>query len=277
MKKFVISGAAVVFMLALAPVVWAGRPRPTPPPPPTPPTAPTPRPTPPPPPTPPPLPDLPEVSGIYSDPQAPGLLVQVFVDNHRLPRAQTAPVCTDPDSAAVTSSAEWKLPSSNWTYRLNPSSVPSSVGSANLATIVTNSVLTWEAPLGGTKPTLVAGANTTLARSRYDGQNIIAWGNTSRLALGVTYIWYYPSTGLAVDVDTIMNRRVRWSWGPVCGANSYDAADVMIHELGHWYGLDDEYDTPYLENTMYGYASLGEVKKTTLTSGDAAGIQAIYP
>jgi len=45
---------------------------------------------------------------------------------------------------------------------------------------------------------------------------------------------------------------------------------------GHWFGLDDVYDTSYRDATMYGYGSKWEVKKTTLTTGDKAGTFAIY-
>ena len=58
---------------------------------------------------------------------------------------------------------------------------------------------------------------------------------------------------------------------------SYDAQNILTHEIGHWFGLDDEYDaTNYQNATMYGYGSKTEVKKNTLTDGDINGLRAIY-
>lgn len=223
------------------------------------------------------LPDFPEVSGIYSDPTHPNLLVRVFVHPEK-PTRNLDPVCINDDSSAITGPVGWVLPSGSWTYHVNSSSAPSSIRS-NVGTIVSTSFASWNQALGGSssKPTLVEGSSTSINRSRYDGQNVIAWGRTSRSALAVTYTWYYPSTGFAAEEDTIVNSRVSWSWSPTCGANSYDAQNVLTHEFGHWYGLNDEYTTPYLENTMYGYASKGETKKDTLTTGDAQGLQTLYP
>ncbi|KKS06624.1 MAG: hypothetical protein UU61_C0036G0031 [Parcubacteria group bacterium GW2011_GWB1_41_4] len=97
----------------------------------------------------------------------------------------------------------------------------------------------------------------------------------------MTYIWY-DNTGLAVEVDTIMNKKFSWSWTPynisnLCSVqNTYDAQNILTHEIGHWFGLDDHYTTEYQENTMYGYGSKNEVKKDTLTIGDVLGLNLIY-
>ena len=50
----------------------------------------------------------------------------------------------------------------------------------------------------------------------------------------------------------------------------------MPSALGHWFGLDDEYDTAYSNNTMFGYGSKAELKKITLENGDKIGIDNIY-
>lgn len=231
---------------------------------------------------------IPEKSGVYDDPDHPGVKVRVFVHPEPGRGAQpekpttsesSALVCNlaDPDSSALVAAAGWKLPAT-WTYNLNPSSVPSSVGGGNLATIVGNGFADWTAA-ANSKVTFTQGSNTSVARQAYDQKNIIAWGRTSGSALGVTYVRYYTSTGQVVDVDTIMNKKFAWKWA---NSNScaeptvYDAENIITHELGHWIGMDDEYDAAYVDNTMYGYGSKGEVKKNTLTTGDNAGAAAIY-
>ena len=113
------------------------------------------------------------------------------------------------------------------------------------------------------------------------GKNIISWGRTSGSALGVTYIRYFSSSGLAVDVDTIMNKKFLWRWANSSSCaypDSYDAENILNHELGHWIGLNDEYSVANFQHaTMYGSGAKGEVKKNTLSTGDASGASAIYP
>lgn len=231
---------------------------------------------------------IPEKSGVYDDPDHPGVKVRVFVhpesDRGLHPEKPTrsespALMCTaDPDSNAIVGPAGWRLPS-NVTYQLNPSSVPASVNGSNLPTIVGNGFADWAGAANG-RITFTRGANTTIARQAYDSRNVIAWGRTSGSALGVTYVRYYTSTGQVVDVDTIMNKKFAWKWAndTMCADTAaYDAENIMTHELGHWLGLNDHYDAAYVDATMYGYGAKGEVKKNTLTTGDIAGTAALYP
>lgn len=224
---------------------------------------------------------IPEVNGDYPDPQHPGVRVRVFVHQEKTLKASSpALVCglADPDSTAVVTKGNWYLPGS-WTYSLNPSSVPTSVGSANLGTIAGNGFTDWSAATGN-KITFTRAADTTVSRQAYDLKNIVAWGRTSGTALAVTYVRYL-SNGQVIDVDTILNKKFPWSWSnsATCAeTTSYDAENILTHELGHWIGLDDMYDAAnYQHATMYGYGAKGEVKKDTLTTGDQAGAAAIYP
>lgn len=228
--------------------------------------------------------EIPEKDGTYDEPGRPGVKVRVFVHKEAKPRIRQLPapslVCglADDDSSAVVAAAGWKLPSS-WTYNLNPASAPLSVGPSNFSTIAANSFADWTGAVAG-RVTVGRGANTSKVRSAYDGQNIVAWGNAAAGTLGVTYIRYLSSSGLVVDVDTILNKKYPWSWAnsTTCAdPNYYDAENILTHEIGHWFGLDDEYSADFVDATMFGYGRLGEVKKNTLTSGDIAGAVAIYP
>lgn len=224
--------------------------------------------------------DIPEEDGIYDEPGHPGVKVRVFVHRERPAKPSTPPttVCKDDlDSNSFVHKEAWKLPLT-WTYNLNPSSVPASVGSGDLQIIAENGFNGWESA-SGNKVNFIEGPTTTVSRQAYDYVNVVTWGRTSGSALGVTYI-RYNSTGAVLDVDTIMNTKIAWSWSNsnTCGLSStYDAEDIMTHELGHWLGLTDEYDAASYQNaTMYGYGAKGEVKKVTLTTGDSAGAFAIY-
>ena len=224
---------------------------------------------------------IPEQDGTYDEPTARGIVkVRVIVHKQKPVVTQNSLVCNlaDPDSTAQVAAAGWRLPS-NWTYNLNTRSTPSSVGSSNTATVASKSFSDWQSAVSS-KVNFSRGSDTTVDRSRYDGLNIVAWGRTSGSSLGVTYIRYYTSSRLVVDVDTILNKRVAWSWSnsdTCANSNTYDAENILNHEIGHWMGLDDTYDAAFADNTMFGYGSKGEVKKNTLTTGDVVGVNAIYP
>ena len=168
-------------------------------------------------------------------------------------------------------------------YRVNPSSAPSSVViRSNLPTIVDNSFDIWSAASG---VTFNRGVDTSKTRASFDKQNIVAWGRLSRSTLGATYIWYVPSSGAVVEVDTILNSRLPWSWtNPTstdvdqnCSSpTAYDVQNILVHEIGHWVGLDDLYDPEDEDLTMFGFGDKGELKKDTLESGDVSGASAIY-
>lgn len=224
---------------------------------------------------------VPERDGDYPDPNHKGVRVRVFVHQEKQSKVSASSlVCNlaDPDSTAVVTKGNWHL-SSSWSYNLNPGSVPVSVGSASLETIAGNGFIDWSSA-SGNKVIFTRGADTSVDRQSYDGKNIIAWGRTSGTALGVTYIRYL-SSGLVVDVDTIMNKKFPWSWSnsaTCANTAAYDAENILTHELGHWTGLNDMYDAANYQNaTMYGYGAKGEVKKDTLTTGDKNGAVAIYP
>lgn len=223
--------------------------------------------------------DIPERNGDYPDPEHANLRVRVFV--HESPRArpdqEVLAVCSaDGLSEAVVGATSWKLPNTDWKYKINSSSVPSSVGGSNLGIIASTSFNTWTNSIStSSRPSLVFNGQTAKTRKAFDGENIITWGRTSGSALGVTYVWYYTATKLVAEVDTVMNKKFLWSLN-TCSANSYDAENILIHELGHWFGLDDEYTTDYVENSMFGYGSKAERKKITPTNGDKAGLNVIY-
>ena len=220
--------------------------------------------------------NIPERNGDFAIPGRQDIRVRVFVHEPReKPMPSTQAVCEDGPSNAVVGATNWKLPNGDWKYKINPSSVPSSVGGANLASITSNSFSKWVRAINSSsKPNLVSDGTTTKTRNALDFENIITWGRTQGSALGVTYVWYYTATNLVADVDTIMNKKFPWSLA--CSTTSYNAEDILIHELGHWLGLDDEYDASYVNNTMYGYGSKAEIKKITLENGDRVGVDAIY-
>src|SRR3989339_893192 len=222
---------------------------------------------------------IPEENGVYNDPDNPNIKVRVFVHRER-PTKPTPPppvlMCdlSDDNSDSLVNSEAWELPAT-WTYNLNIESVPSTVGVNNLAQIARDGFDEWSGPTG---VVFSRGSDTSISTQKLDYQNIITWGRVSASALGITYI-RYTSSGLVVDVDTILNKKYAWAWSNsnVCAYDGvYDAENILTHELGHWVGMDDEYTSDFVNNTMYGYGAKGETKKDTLTTGDFQGASQIY-
>jgi hypothetical protein len=107
-----------------------------------------------------------------------------------------------------------------------------------------------------------------------DGANLVTWiGGTSwrhdANTLGVTHVAYLP-TGEIIDADMeLNNNNIKWK----VGGNSHatDVESVIIHEAGHFLGLDH---TDSLASVMYPeYAEL----KTTLESTDINDVCTVYP
>lgn len=115
---------------------------------------------------------------------------------------------------------------------------------------------------GGTKRTVT-----------YDHKNIVEFGNLSSGALAINYTWF--SGTRILETDLRLNRAYSWTNRPQ-GRNAYQVVNVVTHELGHQLGLDDLSD-PHGGLTMFGRIARGELKKTTLGSGDVRGASRLSP
>ena len=221
---------------------------------------------------------MPEADGYYKIKNHSDMELRVFVyqaGSSRVSKPVLQCKLSDPDSTSVVEGAGWKLPST-WTYRLNSNSVPSSVGSSNFSTITSKAYSTWTSAINNAV-TIKKGRDTFTNKANLDGQNIITFGNAPSTALAVTYVW--ATNGVATEIDTIINSNFSWYWSNsnTCAyQNVYDVQDILTHELGHSMGLNDEYDTTYVDNTMFGYGSMTETKKDTLTTGDIIGVKSLY-
>jgi len=243
---------------------------------------------------------LPNKEGVYKVPGKPNLRLRVFIYHGKdevrdfaKPSSKPSPVtpaliCNsistiDQDSLSLVKSAGWIIPSS-WTYRVNTTSAPSSVGSSAVGNIVLNSYKVW-ADAVSNKVSFLRGADTSTTVAQMDKQNIVTWGKTSPTALAVSYIWYDSISGIALEIDTIFNKSFTWYWsnpttwpvGQACAYKGvYDAQNILTHEFGHTLGLSDEYTSEFINNTMYGYGSVSEIKKNTLSTGDIFSVSSLY-
>lgn len=124
---------------------------------------------------------------------------------------------------------------------------------------------------------IVDGADTLTP----DNKNEIMWGDISTPgAIAVAIVWgiFYgpPQTKELVEYDVVFDN-VDYVWGDATiNPSVMDFENIATHELGHGAGMADLYQGGCSEETMYGYASNGEIKKRDLNAGDIAGIKTLY-
>ena len=112
------------------------------------------------------------------------------------------------------------------------------------------------------------------ANPGYDELNIVDFGPLGGNALAVNYTWYQGSHEI-VDVDLRLNK-TDYKWTNMPNINRYNVMNVIAHELGHQFGLDD-LGAPHSSLTMYGLIGKGELNKATLGRGDMRGAERLSP
>lgn len=97
--------------------------------------------------------------------------------------------------------------------------------------------------------------------------------------IAVTIVWSYFGGPIyarqLVEWDQVYDN-VTFDWSSSGEAGKMDFENIATHELGHSVGMNDLYTSTCSQETMYGYAALGEVIKQTLNAGDIKGVNALY-
>ena len=96
-------------------------------------------------------------------------------------------------------------------------------------------------------------------------------------AYAVTFVWHDPATGEILDVDMEINgERGPYVECPAegCPAGSSDLANVITHEIGHYFGIAHTPDDPLA--TMWSMAETGELLKRDLRDDDVEAVCTIY-
>jgi hypothetical protein len=113
-----------------------------------------------------------------------------------------------------------------------------------------------------------------------DGKNVVQFGNDPRAGvIAVTNVWGFFSgparTREIVEWDMILDRDFDWSNSSQSDPGAMDLLNIVVHELGHAWGMGHPSDS-CTEETMYRFATEGEIKKRDLNTGDIAGIRDLY-
>jgi len=211
----------------------------------------------------------------------PGIKVRAFIHRPRVVEPNHLGECIE---ATTDSShyelAGWHILAAGITWKLNESTVPAGINASDARNVIETSFATWNTVDPGER--FFYGGTTTVKATKFDGTNAILWKRLSPSTIGVTYVWYYTSSGEVAEVDTAFNSRYPWrifSGTDGCSTeyDAYDLQNIATHEIGHWIGLDDLYDGTEKDLTMYGFGAGGELKKRTLGTGDVDGANAVAP
>ena len=109
-------------------------------------------------------------------------------------------------------------------------------------------------------------------------ENIIVWVNEQAAweylpgVLALTSLTHDTQTGEIVDADLELNAAF-FSYSLDAGPNQADLKNTVVHETGHYMGLDH---SSVVDATMYSKAPLGEKKKRDLHTDDIQGFCALY-
>lgn len=112
-----------------------------------------------------------------------------------------------------------------------------------------------------------------------NGKNEVAFGDIAdQGVIAATWVWRTtsgpPSQRYIAEWDQIYDV-VSFNWSTTGDLNAMDFANISTHEIGHAVGMGHPDSTCTLE-TMYAYASNGEIIKRDLHDGDIAGVNKLY-
>jgi hypothetical protein len=114
-------------------------------------------------------------------------------------------------------------------YRINANTTQ--VGNEDQA--IKNAANSWSRIFPAGLRLVYAGSTSTTTYGR-NGSNTLCWRNEGgNGVLARTYWWYYTSSNITIEADTVYNDYYNWS----TSGSTYDIETVTLHEMGHWVGL----------------------------------------
>jgi len=135
----------------------------------------------------------------------------------------------------------------------------------------------FELAFGGTTPEREVGFDQA---NWNDNINLIVWyeeqlpDDIGRSIIALATTTYDHDSGEVVDNDLEVNGVHYMFSTPGSGSISTDIQNTLVHEMGHFVGLDHSAD---LEASMYESAERGETHKRDLAEDDRNGICYLYP
>jgi len=178
----------------------------------------------------------------------------------------------------LASGAKWK---SAEPFLINPSNTQE-LDAAFLKNNMDVNIGKWETAAGENiiGPSSLTNAALVADTAAPDGVNEVYFGSIDDPGtIAVTIVWGYfsgpPKMRELVEWDQVFDQE-DYAWSSSGEAGKMDFNNIDTHELGHTFGLNDQYDAACADVTMYGYAGLGETNKQTLEAQDMKGVSTLY-
>jgi hypothetical protein len=163
-------------------------------------------------------------------------------------------------------------------YRIHPDGAPGIDDGSDLEA-VRKAFATWqgvscsylkfrEDPWTDPRAVAVDGANHI-----YWTDQATEWPSDQRTTIALTFTFYRTSDNIIQDADIIANA-VNYQWTTIdgqAGGTRVDTETIMLHEIGHFFGLDHTQDPVAVM-----FPSNNKLKQRDLTPDDVNGICALY-
>lgn len=124
----------------------------------------------------------------------------------------------------------------------------------------------------GTRLQIRVNRTTVSAGAAQDQRCVVSRGTLPAGVLGRTRGWYNTTTGALSEADIVLNSGM--PMGPGASATTYDVYAILVHEFGHFCGLDHVDDRT---QTMYPGIPPDCTIYRTLCAGDELGLRRRYP
>lgn len=131
----------------------------------------------------------------------------------------------------------------------------------------------WTSVFGGN---FSSPAGTAAVNAKDLANNVIwlggAYWRYSATTLAYTTVTSVIATGEIVDADMELNNNINWS--DTAAANTYDYESVVLHEAGHFLGLD--HTAQNAQAVMFATVATGTTKRA-LAAADTGDLCTVYP
>jgi hypothetical protein len=202
-----------------------------------------------------------------------GQELRLWVFVHPAPKATSpASYCTDGDQNDTVPAFATANPK-GLAFNINPSTIPSYLDANQVIAAIKASFEAWD-NAGGENPYFTLKDTGGAPRPAFDGINTVGWLDMGPGVLAATWVWT-DIHRVVQEADIFFNSAYTWGVFEACNAQpaAFEVGNVGTHEVGHTVGLDHLRD-PKGYATMYPYASSGEVRNRTPTTGDIKGYKA---
>jgi hypothetical protein len=200
-----------------------------------------------------------------------GQELRLWVFVHPAPKAQSPAYCIDGDQKGRVPAFARANPN-GLAFNINPSTIPSYLDASQVIAAIKASFAAWDTA-GGTSQYFTVNDTDGAAGPAPDGNNTVGWMPMGPGVLAATWVWT-DINRVVQQADIFFNSAYTWGVFDKCDAQqAFEVGNVGTHEVGHTVGLDHLRD-PNGYATMYPYASSGEVRKRTPTTGDIKGYKA---